>query len=94
MASGGKRASILRIASKVTRRPFSAGAVGSTIDRADARQMRLYLSERGERVIFESEDIRRAAVARMLDALPIEQQRTIVELLERAFETTQNGNGS
>jgi hypothetical protein len=41
----------------------------------------------------QGEQIRSNAVAKMLGVLPIEEQRTIVEALERAFEISQNSSG-
>ncbi len=62
-------------------------------DPADARQVKLYLSEYGQNVLAQGEEMRCNAVAKMLSALPIKEQRTIVEALEHALEITQNGNG-
>ena len=69
------------------------GLVERQPDPSDARQIKLYLSERGEKLIAEGEKLRCAAVARMLNALPIEEQHAIVEALERALEITRE-NGS
>ena len=71
----------------------AAGLIERNPDPEDARQMNLILSERGEALVTSGEDMRYGAVAKMLDALPIEDQQTVVEALERAFEITRNGNG-
>jgi hypothetical protein len=52
------------------------------------------LTERGQTFIVKADETRYAAVAKMLGALPIDKQRGIVEALERASETTRNGNGA
>jgi DNA-binding MarR family transcriptional regulator len=78
----------------VTVRDLEAdGLIERNPDPEDARQMKLVLSERGEALVTSGEDMRYGAVAKMLEALSIEDQRMIVEALERAFEITQNGNG-
>ena len=79
--------------SVIVREMEVAGWVERQPDPKDARQMRLVLSERGKALVASGEDMRYGAVAKMLGALPVEEQRTIVEALERAFEITQNGNG-
>jgi hypothetical protein len=56
--------------------------------------VRLTLTERGQTFIVKADETRYAAVAKMLGALPIDKQRGIVEALERASETTRNGNGA
>jgi DNA-binding MarR family transcriptional regulator len=71
----------------------AAGLIERNPDPEDARQMNLVLSERGEALVTSGENMRYGAVAKMLEALPVEEQRTIVEALERAFEITRNGNG-
>jgi DNA-binding MarR family transcriptional regulator len=62
-------------------------------DPADARQVKLYLSAYGKDMLAQGEEMRCNAVAKMLSVLPIEEQRAIVETLERALEMTQNGHG-
>lgn len=71
----------------------AAGWIERKPDLEDARQMCLALSERGQALVASGDDMRYAAVAKMLKALPLSEQQTIVEALERAFEITQNGNG-
>jgi DNA-binding MarR family transcriptional regulator len=61
-------------------------------DPADARQVKLYLSNYGKDIFTQAEQMRCNAVAKTLSTLPIEEQRAIVEALERAFEISQNGN--
>lgn len=72
----------------------AAGLIERNPDPEDARQMNLVLSERGETLVASGENMRYGAVAKMLEALPIDDQRMIVEALERAFEITRNGNGN
>ena len=80
--------------SVIVRDMEAAGWVERQPDPEDARQMRLALTERGQTFIVKSDEMRYAAVAKMLEALPIDEQRGIVEALERAFEITRNGNGN
>ena len=70
----------------------TSGWIERQPDPGDARQIRLALTKRGQEFIVKGEEMRYNAVARMLDALPVEEQRAVVEALERAFEITQNGN--
>ena len=72
----------------------AAGLIERNPDPEDARQMNLFLNERGEALVSSGENMRYGAVAQMLEALPIEDQRMIVKALERAFEITRNGNGN
>lgn len=79
--------------SVIVRDMEAAGWIEREHDPDDARQMCLALTERGQALVASGDDMRYATVAKMLDALPLDEQRTIVEALERAFEITQNGNG-
>lgn len=63
----------------------SLGLIDRKSDPDDARQMRLYLSEQAQCQISEIQIMRSKAVARLLAALPLEEQRMIVEALERAI---------
>ena len=54
-------------------------------DEADGRFMRLYLGARGQELVrkVEAEQIR--TIAELLDGLPLDEQRSVVETLERAL---------
>ncbi len=54
-------------------------------DTVDARSWRLYLSEKGSQLIDQSRTARCSAVATLLEGLPLEEQRMVVEALERAL---------
>lgn len=54
-------------------------------DKVDARLWRLYLSEKGGQLIDQSRTARCNAVATLLEGLPLEEQRMIVEAMERAL---------
>jgi DNA-binding MarR family transcriptional regulator len=54
-------------------------------DEKDARQMQLYLSARAQRMLNEYRNLRSEGVVQLLRALPIEEQRMVVEALERAI---------
>lgn len=56
-------------------------------DSEDARQKRLYLSDFGRTVIRQNQAVRDKAVVHLLGALPLEEQRMIVEALEKAMMT-------
>ena len=77
--------------STIVRDMEAMGLVERNPDPKDARQMKLYLSERGEALLKEGEDMRCGAVAGMLNMLPMEEQRAIIEALERALDIRQNG---
>jgi DNA-binding MarR family transcriptional regulator len=55
----------------------------------DNRLYLLFLSEQGETFIRESQEERCHAAADLLSALPLEEQRMIVEALERAMQAKQ-----
>lgn len=55
----------------------------------DARQIQLHLTEFGTSVLTESEQARAAVIARVLDALPLDQQQLIVKGLEYAIRVAQ-----
>lgn len=78
--------------SVIVRDMEAAGWLERQPDPEDARQMNLVLSERGETLVTSGENMRYGAVAKMLKALPVEDQQMVVEALERAFEITRNGN--
>jgi DNA-binding MarR family transcriptional regulator len=54
-------------------------------DEEDARQMRLFLCPHGREVVEEGYAMRRNAVAQLLSAMPLDEQRMVVEALERAL---------
>ena len=54
-------------------------------DSEDARQMRLFLCPHGREVVEEGFAMRRKAVAQLLSAMPLDEQRMVVEALERAL---------
>lgn len=56
----------------------------------DARQMHLYLCPIGKEIVSEAKKMRQAAIANLLSVLPIEEQRQIVEMLERALKLKEN----
>jgi DNA-binding MarR family transcriptional regulator len=58
-------------------------------DASDARLMRLHLTSEGQRIIAEGQEIRCAAMADLLSALPPDEQRMVVEALERALAAKQ-----
>lgn len=55
-------------------------------DPDDTRVLRLYLSDRGRHIFDEMQRERRDAVETLLAALPLAEQRAIVEALERALD--------
>lgn len=68
----------------------SFGLVERHPDPADARQVQLFLSEQARNLIKQGHEMRCGAVANVLDALAIEEQQVIVELLERALTLKQS----
>jgi DNA-binding MarR family transcriptional regulator len=72
----------------------ASGWIERQPDPEDARQIKLALTKRGQEFILKGEKMRYNAVAQMLDVLPLKEQRAVVGALERAFEISQNGNGS
>lgn len=79
--------------SKLVREMEQNGFVVREPDASDARQMKLWLSEYGRTAFEQGEGMRRDGVARMLNSLSIDEQRLIVELLERALAVSRAGNG-
>ncbi len=71
--------------SQAVRSLLEAGLVERHPDPDDTRIWRLALSERGREVMTCMQDVRRKAVARLLSGLTLEEQRTVVEALERAL---------
>jgi DNA-binding MarR family transcriptional regulator len=65
------------------------GLVQRKPDTSDARLMRLYLSDEARNAIREMNNHRRHAVVNLLEGLPLSEQRTIVEALERAIAARQ-----
>jgi MarR family transcriptional regulator, organic hydroperoxide resistance regulator len=61
------------------------GLVQRRPDTVDARLMRLYLSEEAQKVIHEMTTNRWHVVAKLLEGLPLPEQRMVVEALERAL---------
>lgn len=55
-------------------------------DPDDTRVLRLYLSDHGRRIFDEMQRERRDAVEALLAALPLTEQRAIVNALERALD--------
>jgi DNA-binding MarR family transcriptional regulator len=68
------------------------GLVDRHPDPEDARLSRLYLSEEARCKIGEMRTIRLQAVTGLLESLPLEEQRMIVEALERAMLKAPTGN--
>ncbi len=68
------------------------GLVDRQPDPEDARLSRLYLSEEARCKIGEMRTIRLQAVTSLLESLPLEEQRMIVEALERAVSNVPLGN--
>ncbi len=62
----------------------AAGLIERRPDAADARLMRLYLSAEGALAIREAQASRCALMVEFLNALPLHEQRMVVEALERA----------
>ncbi|NWG17621.1 MAG: MarR family transcriptional regulator [Chloroflexi bacterium] len=60
---------------------------------ADSRVVRLFLSEKAESLIRESQTRRCEAAAGLLNALPPDEQRMIVEALERAMRAKESEGG-
>lgn len=63
----------------------SMGLVERKANEADARLMRLYLSEEASQIVGENLAHRHAAIAKLLAVLPIEEQHMIVSSLEKAL---------
>ncbi len=63
----------------------SMGLVERKADEADARFMRLYLSDEASQTVGENLSHRHAAIAKLLSVLPIEEQHMIVTSLEKAL---------
>lgn len=61
------------------------GLVDRLPDPDDARLMRLHLSQHGRELFDEAQKMRCAGMADLLSALPLDEQRMIVEALERAL---------
>jgi DNA-binding MarR family transcriptional regulator len=61
------------------------GLVRRQHDPDDARVLRLYLSEQGHNLFNEHQEMRCRGMADLLSALPLSEQRMIVEALERAM---------
>jgi DNA-binding MarR family transcriptional regulator len=61
------------------------GLVRRQHDPDDARVLRLHLSEQGQKLFDEQQEIRCRGMADLLSALPLAEQHMIVELLERAL---------
>lgn len=55
-------------------------------DADDARSIRLHLSEEAQSMIAENQQIRCKAVADLLAGLPLDEQRMVVEALERSLK--------
>jgi DNA-binding MarR family transcriptional regulator len=60
------------------------GLVKRQHDPGDARVLRLYLSEEGQKLFDEHQEMRCRGMAELLSALPLAEQNMIVEALERA----------
>ena len=54
-------------------------------DEEDGRFMRLYLSPDGQELVKKIETAQIAVIAELLNGLPLEEQQTVVEALERAL---------
>lgn len=78
--------------SQAVRALTEAGLVERQPDPADTRVWRLSLSPRGRELIACVQEARRTAVARLLSGLPLDEQRTVVEALERALHNLKNHN--
>ncbi len=61
------------------------GIITRHSDPSDARLMRLSLSDRGRQMFDEGQKMRCVSMADLLSALPLAEQRMVVELLERAL---------
>lgn len=61
------------------------GLVERRSNAEDARQKRIHLSEYGQQVMSENQNARNNAIAGLLSTLTVEEQRMIVEILERAM---------
>jgi DNA-binding MarR family transcriptional regulator len=71
--------------SAIVRQMQVVSLVERRIDVDDARSMRLYLSEEAQCMIAENQQIRRKAVGDLLAGLPLNEQRMVVEALERSL---------
>lgn len=58
--------------------------------RKESKLMRLFLTEQGQASINEAHSQRCNAAANLLSALPLEEQRMVVEALERAMKARQD----
>jgi DNA-binding MarR family transcriptional regulator len=70
------------------------GLVERRSDLTDARQKRLYLSEFGERIFRENQEMRNHGIKNLLGALTLDEQRMIVEILERAVMRQQESEAT
>ena len=61
-------------------------------DPSDARLMRLSLSDQGRHMFAEGQEMRSESMANLLSALPLAEQRMVVESLERALEARLDEN--
>jgi DNA-binding MarR family transcriptional regulator len=71
--------------SNAVREMEALGLVERQPDPEDARQMRLFLGQRGQQIVDEMHTRRCRAVADLLSALPPDEQQMVVEALERAL---------
>lgn len=62
------------------------GLIERNADENDARQMRLYLSSHAQKMLNQYRDMRCEGVSQLLRALPLDEQRMVVEALERAIQ--------
>ncbi|MCC6804867.1 MAG: MarR family transcriptional regulator [Anaerolineae bacterium] len=54
-------------------------------DSEDGRIQRLYLGASGRELVRRAEDVQVQVIAELLDGLPLDEQRLVVQLLERAL---------
>ena len=82
-------ASALRVtapsASAMVRRMEGAGLLDRRPDPEDGRAIQLFLTPRGEHLCDQAQEFRRRKMRRLLAGLVHEDQKTLVELLERAL---------
>lgn len=74
--------------STIVRQMQAMSLIERQTDATDARSMRLYLSEEAQHMIAENQQVRCNAVADLLAGLPLNEQRMVVEALERSLNVS------
>ena len=72
--------------STIVRHMQAMNLIDRQTDSADARSVRLFLSEEAQALIAENQQVRCNAMADLLSGLPLDEQRMVVEALERSLK--------